>query len=156
MAGNSTRWNNSKKSKRIENNKSRYEKYKRMKRPDGYAVAILTIIVTLIIVALIGFFTSCQTKKPDSLKDAKFECECIYKGFNYEVYIQCQDSNDIINEPSSIIQTEEWKKYDKKVMECGRFSLKSDLQLNVNLEKLKKLIQETDSLHKLVPYEKFK
>jgi len=35
-----------------------------MKRPDGYAVAFLTIMVTLIIVALIGFFTSCQPTDP--------------------------------------------------------------------------------------------
>lgn len=46
-----------------------------MKRPDGYAVAILTIIVTLIIVALISFFISCQPNEP--LKGLNCPCKVI-------------------------------------------------------------------------------
>ena len=64
MAGNSTRWNNSKKSKRIENNKSRYEKYYTMKKSNFTKWGFLVIMIIFFTGLLILFFTSCQPTNP--------------------------------------------------------------------------------------------
>ena len=59
MAGNSIRWNNSKKSKRIENNKSRYENPKTMKNHKKIFAAFIAGFFTGLMIATL---TSCQPK----------------------------------------------------------------------------------------------
>ena len=60
-AGNSIRWNNSKKSKRIENNKSRYEKHEPMSKLDKLDKILIILFIVGVTMAII---TSCQPTDP--------------------------------------------------------------------------------------------
>lgn len=53
----------------------------------GFIMGLIAAIAGI----LIGlYFSSCQPSK-DPLSNAEFSCECIYKGYEYEIHFQCQE-----------------------------------------------------------------
>ncbi len=63
-----------------------------MRKPDKSDIFIITFVLFIfLIAALFAVLTSCQPKD-DILKNAEFPCECTYKGWDYEIHLQCQDS----------------------------------------------------------------